>query len=115
DFHKKFFHWTEAPKDYTSHNSIIEKLVKALVLQRKITLIYQGPGRPEKSHTVAPLSLLMYKRALYLIGRKDADPEDGGKPRDLTFAVERVREVGVSSEGFSYPSEYEPERRFQSS
>ena len=114
DFNKKFYHWTEAPKDYSAHNTILEQLVKALILQHNISMRYQVPGKPEKSHTLSPLSLLMFKRALYLVGRKGG--EDGETPtRDLTFAVERIQAITVLEEGFSYPPEYEPQKRFQSS
>jgi len=114
DFNKKFYHWTEAPKDYSAHNTTLEQLVKALILQRNITMRYQVPGKPEKSHDISPLSLLMFKRALYLVGRKDSDDENTPS-RDLTFAVERIQSITVLEEGFAYPPEYEPQKRFQSS
>lgn len=114
DFHKKFYHWAEAPKDYSAHNETLDKLVKALVLQRFITITYQVPNKSAKAHRVAPLSMLMFKRALYLVGRKETDDED--EPfRDLTFAIERIQKITIDSESFSYPIEYEPQKRFQSS
>jgi len=113
DFHKKFFHWTEAYRDYSAHNELLAKLVKALVLQRKVEMVYQSPGKPEKTHLLEPLSMLMYKRALYLVGRKRVEGES--KPRQLTFAVERVKSVRLTDDGFFYPSDYHPEQRFASS
>ncbi len=111
DFHKKFFHWTEAPKDYSAHNEMLSHLVKALVLQRKVEIAYQSPGKPERTHEIAPLSMLMFKRALYLVGHKYSEDQD--KPRELTFAVERIRDVRLLSDGFYYPDDYHPEQRFQ--
>lgn len=111
DFHKKFFHRTEAPKDYSHLNDLLSQLVKALVLQKQVDIVYQSPGKPEKEHHLWPLSLLMYKRALYLVARRPS--EEPGKTRDLTFAVERVKSVRVSEEGFFYPQDYDPEQRFQ--
>ncbi len=104
DFHKKFYHWTEAPKDYSEHNTILEQLVKALVLQKKIEMVYQSPGKSAKKHELSPLSLLLFKRALYLVARRET--------RDLTFAVERIQEVNLRDKGFFYPEDYEPGRRF---
>lgn len=113
DFNKKFYHWAEAPKDYSEHNETLDKLVKALIMQRKITISYQVPNKPAKSHRLAPLSLLMFKRALYFVGRKES--EEGTPARDLTFAVERIKKIKVETESFAYPGEYEPNKRFQSS
>lgn len=115
DFKKKFFHFTEAPKDYSSHNDVLEKLVQALVHQKKIRMVYQSPRGPKKTHELAPLTMLMYKRALYLVGRRETDPERPERKRDLTFAVERIAEVHLQSESFWYPEDYLPEQRFQSS
>ena len=113
DFRKKFFHWTEAPKDYKAHNQILDHLVKSLVLQKQIELVYQSPGKSPKQHLVFPLSLLMYKRALYLIARRPA--KGSRETRDLTFAVERIHEIRVSEDGFFYPQDYDPHKRFQNS
>ena len=108
DFHKKFYHWIEAPKDYSAHNANLDRVVKALVLQRKIELVYQSPRKPEKTHRVSPLSLLMYKRALYVIGRRETTPG-----QDLTFAVERIKTVSILEDPFFYPEDYEPGERFR--
>ncbi len=110
DFHKKFYHWTEAPKDYSEHNTILDKLVRALVYQKKVEILYKSPKKPEKRHALTPLSLLMFKRGLYLIGRREAKGEEA---RDLTFAVERIKDVAVLEETFNYPYDYEPADRFQ--
>ena len=113
DFQKKFFHWTEAPKDYSEHNNHLTRLVKALILQRKVDLVYRrAEGVDPKTHHIMPLSLLMYKRGLYLVGRKE-QPTSEGPPRDLTFAVERIQNVTLGDQGFAYPSDYQPEQRFQ--
>ncbi|CAM2067176.1 WYL domain-containing transcriptional regulator [Sulfidibacter corallicola] len=114
DFHKKFFHWTEAPKDYSSHNEILERLVNALIRQKQVRMVYQSPGKPEKVHHLQPLSILMYKRALYLVGRREVDGSQPEKKRDLTFAVERIKDVSVLDTWQPYPDDYDPEKRFQS-
>ncbi len=115
DFKKKFFHFTEAPKDYSNHNTVLEQLVKALVSQKKIRIAYQSPRTDPKQHELAPLSMLMYKRALYLVGRRDIDPNRPDRKRDLTFAVERIASVTLLEEAFPYPEDYDPGQRFQSS
>ncbi len=115
DFHKKFFHWTEAPKDYSAHNEILTSLVRSLVLQKYLEMEYQSPGKEAKRHVVAPLSLLMYKRALYLVGRKKRDSSSSEPERELTFAVERIRSVQLLTDSFFYPQDYQPEHRFRNS
>lgn len=115
DFDKKFHHFTEAPKDYSGHNDILRKLVQALVVQRFIQLSYQKHVQAEpRRHRVQPLTLLMYKRALYLVCRRPADPELNKEERILTFAVERITSVTVLEEGFPYPADYDPEGRYRS-
>lgn len=115
DFKKKFFHWTEAPKDYSDHNQILEVLVKSLILQKNIAINYRRPGKESKPHQISPLSLLMYKRALYVVGRRLSEPDDPSHSRDLTFAVERIESIKLLDETFSYPHDYEPSERFRSS
>ncbi len=108
DFDRKFHHWSEAPKDYRQMNRQLELIIDGLIRQHHLEIQYQAPQRDAKSHLIEPLTLLMYKRGLYLIGRKV-----GQQARDLTFAVERIRAVKVCEEGFSYPSNYDPAQRFQ--
>jgi len=109
DFQKKFFQWSEAPKDYSGHNELLDQLIKALVLQRGAEIVYQRPGGPEKVHRIQPLSLIMFKRALYLVGRKHKED----RVLDLTLAIERIKQVTVSDQGFAYPQDYDPAGRFQ--
>ncbi len=111
DFRKKFFHRTEAPRDYSHLNELLGDLVKALVLQKQLQLTYRAAGGQEKRHEVWPLSLLMYKRALYLVARRHSD--EPGKTRDLTFAIERIASARVLESGFFYPQDYDPATRFQ--
>lgn len=115
DFHKKFFHWTEAPKDYSAHNEILTSLVRALVLQKYVEMEYQSPGKAAKIHLIAPLSLLMYKRALYVVGRKKRESTKPERERELTFAVERIHSVKLLTDSFFYPQDYKPEHRFRNS
>lgn len=108
DFDRKFFHWSDAPKDYRHSNRQLETMIDALVRQRQIRLLYQAPRREPKTHLIAPLTLLMYKRGLYVVGRTQTQPQ-----RDLTFAVERIREVTALEESFAYPIDYNPRLRFE--
>jgi proteasome accessory factor B len=107
DFQRKFLHVSDAPKSYGQQAAILERLVEALILQRWISLEYRAPNKPAKVHRLAPLSLLLFRRGLYLLGRRHL--AEG----EATFAVERIREVSLEKEGFSYPADYEPRSRFQ--
>ncbi|MCB1042754.1 MAG: transcriptional regulator [Acidobacteria bacterium] len=105
DMDRKFFHWSEAPKDYSHKNQVLERLIDSLVRQHHVKISYQAPQRDSKIHVIMPLTLLMYKRGLYVIGRADT--------KTLTFAVERIQEAWVLETGFAYPVDYDPATRFQ--
>ncbi|MCB1052566.1 MAG: WYL domain-containing protein [Acidobacteria bacterium] len=107
DFQKKFVHVSDAPKEYKSQGPILERLVEALVLQRWVQVEYQALNKPAKSHRLAPLSLLLFRRGLYLIGRSDLN-----KP-EITLAVERIQALSMDKQGFAYPEDYEPRSRFE--
>lgn len=110
DFHKKFVNHTETPKDYSDANAVLDRLVKALVLQREVVVLYRRRDGGEKRHQLKPLSLLMYKRGLYLIGRKQ---RDNGEEVELTLALEGIQNLSIlEDKAFAYPMDYEPSKRF---
>lgn len=108
DFHRKFFHWTEAPKTYEKHNPILQRIVEALIFQRVVGFTYQAPGKSPRHHQLHPLTLLMYKRGLYLVGKKELAKDAA----ELTFAVERIHDLQLTQTSFAYPAAYAPEKRF---
>lgn len=87
-------------KDYTRQGPIITELNRAIVEEKKIRMVYFAMGRQQESRrTVHPYRLRHVEDTLYLIGycalRKGM----------RTFAVDRIRSVVVTDEGFKLAQE----------
>jgi predicted DNA-binding transcriptional regulator YafY len=85
-------------KDYTRFSGIITDLNRAVVDEKKIRMVYFSMGRQKESRrTVHPYRMRHVEDTLYLIGycalRKGV----------RTFAVDRIKSVTVTDEGFHIP------------
>lgn len=102
----------DAPKDYSGHEETISTLLSTLFFVRKVRFTYaSGDGSRLRTSVVCPLTLVMWRSALYLVGVF----EPGGKA--YVFAVDRMRDVRSEGERFAYPSpdDYNPARLFEGS
>lgn len=106
DFERKLYTVPFAVKDYTAFDEILDVLLRALVDQRTISVVYTSPwheGEP-RTHEFDPYTLTLYRGGLYLIGRSDTH-------RKIVYlAVERMRDVTLLDRHFEYPRSYSPER-----
>lgn len=100
------FHYIHEPaKDYSAHRLTVDAIVAALLGTHPVSFAYGAPNRePRPWRHVEPLTLIIYKRGLYL----------GFLHRNSlhSFALERMSAVVVHSDRtFSYPrpSEYRPQ------
>lgn len=97
------------PKSYVDKAEVLDELLSGLLYDQRVELRYRSPGRPKaKVHRVEPLSLLLYREALYLVA--DTQGKEGTSKR-LHFAVERI--VGacwLKDEHFNYPADYDPQQ-----
>ena len=85
-------------KDYTRLGPTIAELNRAIIDEKKIRMAYFSMGRQKESRrTVHPYRLRHVEDTLYLIGycalRKEV----------RTFAVDRIKTVAVSDDGFNIP------------
>ena len=97
-------------KDYTRFGPIIAELNRAIIDEKKIRMVYFSMGRQKESRrTVHPYRLRHVEDTLYLIGycvlRKGV----------RTFAVDRIRKVTPSDDGFQIPEEFDMQAFLQDS
>lgn len=97
-------------KDYTRFSGIITDLNRAVVDEKKIRMVYFSMGRQKESRrTVHPYRMRHVEDTLYLIGycalRKGV----------RTFAVDRIKSVIVTDEGFHIPTEFDVKAFLQDS
>lgn len=74
---RMFYVVPDAPKDYTDreHVDVVNELVRSFWFGRRVKIYYKPPGKPAAVHTVEPLTLALYRSALYLFARFQATPE----------------------------------------
>ena len=89
-------------RDYTRFGHIIADLNRSIVDEKKIRIAYFSMGRQKESRrTVHPYRLRHVEDTLYLIGycalRKGV----------RTFAVDRIKTVTVTDDGFDIPEEFD--------
>lgn len=89
-------------KDYTPFGSIIAELNRAIIDEKKIRMVYFSMGRQAESRrTVHPYRLRHVEDTLYLIGycalRKGV----------RTFAVDRIKTVTATEDGFRIPETFD--------
>jgi len=97
-------------KDYTRFGPIIAELNRAIIDEKKIHMVYFSMGRQKESRrTVHPYRLRHVEDTLYLIGycalRKGV----------RTFAVDRIKTVTVSDDGFQIPEAFDVQAFLQDS
>ena len=91
-------------KQYEEKDIILAAVLRGLIHQNKIRILYLSSGTPEgKSHIIHPYTLLLHRDTLYL----HAYDEEYQEIR--TFLVDRMQEASTLIETFRYPADYNPE------
>lgn len=97
-------------KDYTRFGTIITELNRAINDDKKIRMAYFSMGRQKESQrTVHPYRLRHVEDTLYLIGY--CALRQGVR----TFAVDRIKTVAVTDDGFDIPKEFDMQAFLQDS
>lgn len=98
---RKFVHLAEPQARYERWNETIDALVDALARERCVSFAYRGPKGTRRHEALEPLSLVVYRRALYLLARRPggADP--------LRWRLDRMESV-ETGEPFAYPEDWDP-------
>lgn len=96
---RRFLYVTEPYRPYEAHDDTIDALFRALLDDREAEIAYaEGRAYPR----FQPYTLVVYRRALYLIGHVP------GVPGLHTLAVDRIRAVRVTERTFRLPADYAP-------
>jgi proteasome accessory factor B len=91
----------QGAKRYGEQAEVLDAMLGALLHDEACELWYQPPGQRATRHLVEPLTLLLYREALYLYGRARKREER------LIFGVDRiVRCERRPGETFHYPEEH---------
>lgn len=91
-------------KSYRGQADVLDDLLSALLYDEIVELWYRPPGQATRRHLVEPLSLLVYREALYLLCHSRTRDER------RIFAVDRIaRSSRRRGEKFQYPADYSPE------
>ena len=93
----------EPHRSYAEHREAVEDVLDGLLRERLLTITYRRSDGTERQHEgLMPLTLVLYRRALYLMVRR---PSDG---RTFSLAIDRMSAVEVG-EKFSYPYDWNPD------
>ena len=87
----------DAPKDYSGREADLRQLLRALFYRRRVRFRYET--NTKKLQEVSPLTLVVYRSALYLVAQYR--PET----RPYLFAIDRLSELEVTKRRFDYPAE----------
>ena len=111
DFARRFYCRHEPKKSYANFREELRTIVSCLISSRRLSFEYTKPGASSdlKKH-IRPLTLLMYKRGLYLMGYKP-----GADNEERLYAVERMKGVVAEDITFDYPTpgQYDPRESFK--
>lgn len=96
DGNRKFYYLPYAPKDYTGRGSDVKTIINALTLNRRLSITYESSREPGP-RIVLPLTLVMWKSALYLIVMSS------DRTRTYMMALDRIKSVKLQRHTFVYP------------
>jgi predicted DNA-binding transcriptional regulator YafY len=89
---------SEPARAYAPRDEIVDACLDGLLRTRTLTFVYDAPSGRDRFEGAEPLTLVVYKRALYLLARLGHGV--------YTFAVDRVAEVEVGAP-FAYPTDWD--------
>jgi predicted DNA-binding transcriptional regulator YafY len=103
---RKVFDVNEARHLYEGRIDDVNDIMTALLREERLRVTHEGVSGGRKTFVLEPLTLVVYKKGLYLAGRSQGH---GGALR--TFALDGFREVEwLRGQRFDYPEDYRPEQ-----
>ena len=108
DLGRKILCIPELFHDYSGKSDIVDEIVSALLHEQPLTIHHPGKKNEPRTFRAEPLSLVIYKRALYLL----ANSGHHNAPR--TFRIDGIaRAVRQKDASFAYPKEWDPMKLFE--
>ncbi len=102
DLDRKFRHLSEPEPHYERWQDVIDEIVDGLARARSLDLAYEARSGERHYPAFQPLTLCIYRRALYLLGRVP------GRARTYRLRVDRIARATVG-EAFDYPDDWDPD------
>lgn len=100
---RKFRTCREPYRRYDGHREILNEVLDGLLRERRLALRYQRGDEPVFFEAFEPLTLALYRRAVYLLGRP------AGGRRIERLAVDRIVSAEVTGDSFEYPEDWDPD------
>lgn len=114
DIERRFYMKQEPAKNYGERSDLLSELTVALIHRAPISFTYtSAAGHTRRYEREQPLTLVMYRRGLYIALRRKKGPR-----KVLSLAVDRIEDLHLhmedDDEPFSYPPvhEYDPKALF---
>lgn len=101
---KRFFYVPFAPKDYRDCGETLDILFLAVLRRDQLRVAYRKPNGRRSKHVFDPFTLVLYRDAIYVLGRSDRHK----KP--IYLAADRIEEVEKTKKKFRLPKDYDPEK-----
>lgn len=108
NFDRKFRFKSQPARRYDDKQEIIDTLLDALLGERCLTIRYDGLKGERDFPGVRPLTLVVHRRAVYLLVQTRPDR------RPFRLAVDRIL-AAEAAEPFTYPAEWDPDAELASS
>jgi predicted DNA-binding transcriptional regulator YafY len=104
--------------DYTTRGDLIDTLMIGLEDRRRVRLLHQSADATEPTHkTVAPLTLLWHRGALYLVAVADAasvgNETLAASPTIKHYKIDRCLDAEVLPESFTPPKDFDIRQHLQ--
>jgi predicted DNA-binding transcriptional regulator YafY len=92
----------EPARRYDHHEEVIDELIEGLLGERRLAFTYRGAAQGE----VEPLTLVIYRRALYLLARVP------GLSKVRRYVIDHIADV-VRGERFEWPEAWDPQQELR--
>ncbi len=100
---RKIFDVNEAPHIYEDRIDHVNEMMTALLREERLRVTHGSVARARKPFVLEPLTLVIYKKGLYLAGY--SHHHNGIR----TFSLDGFRDIDwISRDKFDYPADYQP-------
>ena len=99
---RSFYILKDPSREYSKQAGVIATLNEALVVKRKLSVRYKGPGwTAPKNYMLAPYAILLFKHALYVAAQDDEHPD-----QIRFFSVKRIVAASITRKVFKVPRDF---------